>query len=240
MTNTPTTGVSRRTLAQGVAWATPAILLTTPAPATAVSLQKDPGINGWVENTARSQGGCSWTLEVDSTPSGTGPDGAPFGLYVYDVEDPNLFSQAKLTYWIIGDQNATWRPLRGHSNCWSGPSRGTPATKKDGLLYTPYTWTYTCPVLSSQRQIDPIDGVERLYLGDFHVRASFTQPRDLCRNVTYWTQRFITIDPDGAGPRPPEVHTFERRNGTLGTYRARTRSAQAAPASTDASATAHS
>ena len=62
------------------------------------------------------------------------------------------------------------------------------------------------------------DGVERLYLGDFNVRARFTQPPNLCGNVTYWTQRFITIDPVGA--EGPTTHTFERRNGTLGENRA--------------------
>lgn len=217
-------GVSRRSLAAGAAWAVPAVAMAAAAPAQAASLVKYPGINGWVNNTTRGgsvQGTqCDYTLEVDSTPNGTGPDGAPFGLYVYDVEAANTFSNAKLTYWIIGAQatGATWTTLGGHSACWGTPTKGTASVQPDGLTYTPYTWTYTCPILSSQYVTDPIDNVKRLYLGDFHVIATFTQPTAWCSNVTYWTQRFITIDRDGSGPEQPSVKCFERRNGTNGPW----------------------
>lgn len=73
--------------------------------------------------------------------------------------------------------------------------RGTPQTKADGLVYTPYTWTYNCAIDAS----------------DHRVGAD---------NVTYWTQRTITVDRDGEAPRyQPEVLTFERRNGSLGVFR---------------------
>lgn len=219
--------IARRTLAKGAAWAVPAVAMAAAAPAQAASLVKYPGINGWVNNITRSGSvtgtTCDYTLEVDSTPGGTNtPDGAPFGLYIYDVESPNTFSDAKLTYWIIGAQatGATWATLSGHSPCWGTPVKGTASTQPDGLIYTPYTWTYdttTCPILSSQYVTDPADGVKRLYLGDFHVRATFTQPAGrFCNNVTFWTQRFITIDRDGAGSEPASVKCFQRRNGTLG------------------------
>lgn len=90
--------------------------------------------------------------------------------------------------------------------------------KQDGLTYTPYTFTYNhavCPVNAADR-VEGDDGIWRVFLGHFHVRAAFTQSGNLCDNVTYWTQRFITIDPVGAPV--PVVRTFERRNGTLGTY----------------------
>lgn len=215
-----TQGISRRTLAVGAAWTVPAVAAAAAAPVRAVSLLKDPGINGWVLNTPRSTGDCSWTLEVNSRPSSppATTDGAPFGLYIYDVEDPNVFSGAKLVYYIIGNQNATWTNLTGHSSaCWDYKGRGALVTQPDGLEYRPYTWEYRCPINASDRITDS-DGVERLYLEDFRVRASFTQPSSRCSNVTYWTQRFITIDPDGSGPMSPVVHTFQRRNGTLGTY----------------------
>ncbi|MCT1459461.1 hypothetical protein M3G03_07895 [Aestuariimicrobium sp. p3-SID1156] len=215
--------VSRRTLAAGAAWAIPAVAVVGSAPAHAASLRKDPGINGWVRNTPNSLGRCGWSLEVDSTVTrGATPDGAPWGLYIYDVEDGNTFTEAKLVYWIIGNQTASWSTLSGHSTCWNGPDRGTPRTKADGFLYTPYTWTYTCGINAAARGEDS-DGVERLYLGNFHVKATFTQPtqpRDHCRDVTYWTQRFVTIDPDGSGPLPASERTFERRNGTRGPYTA--------------------
>ncbi len=217
-------GVSRRTLAAGAAWAVPVVTVAAAAPAQAASLVKNPGVNGWVQNTTTNERNCGHTLEVDSTVSGFGPDGAPFGLYIYDVEPANTFSAAKLTYWIIGAQasGATWSTMSGHSSCWVGPVKGAPSTQPDGLTYTPYTWTYnttTCPILASDYKVDPKDGVKRLYLGHFHVKATFTQPAGvLCQDVTYWTQRFITIDPDGAGPQLPSVKCFQRRNGTRGMW----------------------
>lgn len=232
-------GVSRRTIAKGAAWTVPAVAVAAAAPVAAASIVKYPGINGWVLNSPRKVRStrwpfedlpCQWTLEVDSTVAGNDtPDGAPFGLYLYDVEPENTFSNASFTYWIIGTQqsNITWATLSGHSPCWGIPTRGTAVTKTDGVLYTPYTWTYTCAINASSYALDPIDNRWRLYLGDFHVRATFTQDNydppppggqwgSSCENVTYWSQRRITVDPDGTGPAPAENKCFERRNGTMG------------------------
>ena len=212
---TSESSVNRRTLAKGMAWAAPVVVFASAAPATAASYRIDPGINGWVLNSPKSLalGSCKYTLEVNSTLSGNGPDGAPYGLYLYNVQSTAVISNAVLTYWIIGNQTATWATNSGHSPCWSSPVRGTPATKADGLVYTPYVFTYTC-------SIDPasVSADGRLRLGGFHVTATFTQPNNLCNNVTYWTQRSITIDQDGSGSQVPDVLTFERRNGTLGPY----------------------
>lgn len=230
--------VSRRTVTKAMAWAVPAVAVAATVPLAAASLRKDPGINGWVRNTTESIRGerCMYTLTVTSAPSNPGPtpDGAPFGLYVYDVEDSNVISNAQLTYWVIGNRPAsgsgslTWQTRQGHSNCWSGPTYVGTEVKPDGITYTGYRWTYNCAINPLNRALDS-DGVERLYLGNFHVR---TQLRgDDCNNVSYWTQRHITIDPDGSGPVPSEVHTFQRRNGTLGPYNGNLRSTQrSAPA----------
>ncbi|REF30358.1 hypothetical protein DFJ65_1364 [Calidifontibacter indicus] len=205
--------MKRRTVAKGMGWAAPVVALASAAPPAAASLRKDPGINGWVLNSPTSLGSCKYTLKVDSTVNGNGPDGAPFGLYLYDVQSSAVISNAVLTYWIIGNQTATWATNSGHSTCWSGPVRGTPATKADGLVYTPYVFTYTCPINPASVSADG-----RLRLGGFNVTATFTQPDNLCNNVTYWTQRSITIDQDGVGSQPAADLTFERRNGTLGPY----------------------
>lgn len=208
---------SRRSVAKGVAWMAPAVTVAAAAPALSASppLTIDPGINGWVLNTARSQGSCSWTLEVNSTLDRTGPDGTPFGLYLYDTAAQTMIAQAALTYWLIGEQRATWAAMTGHSSCWSGPTRGAARIKRDGLVYTPYTWTHTCPI--SPADVAP-DG--RLRFGGFHVIARFTQSSQRCDDVTYWTERSVVVDPDGAGPQTAETLTFERRNGTRGVYSA--------------------
>lgn len=204
---------SRRSLAKGVAWMAPAVTVAAAAPSLSASstIRIDPGINGWVLNSPRDTGVCRWTLEVNSTLDRTGPDGAPFGLYLYDIEPQTTVANASLTYWIIGDQRASWSRLSGHSSCWSGPTRGNPQTKSDGLTYTPYTWTHTCTISSADVSRDG-----RLRLGGFHVQASFTQPSSRCNDVTYWTQRSVVVDPDGASPQTAETLTFERRNGTRG------------------------
>lgn len=204
---------SRRSVAKGVAWMAPAVTIAAAAPRLSASspIRIDPGINGWVLNTPRRAGTCKWTLEVDSTLNRSGPDGAPFGLYLYDIEPQTTVANASVTYWIIGEQSATWHRYSNHSSCWSDPSRGNRQRKSDGLVYTPYTWTYSCPILASEVSRDG-----RLRLGGFHVRASFTQSRSYCNDVTYWTQRSVVVDPDGAGPQQAESLTFERRNGTRG------------------------
>ncbi|NYF99045.1 hypothetical protein [Janibacter cremeus] len=215
MSEGTTKPVSRRTVAKGAAWATPVILGGTAAPAYAASVRKDPGINGWVLNSPSGGWNCRYSLDVDSDPnySGGTPDGAPFGLYLYDVLPNAVITDARLVYWIIGNQNASVSAGSGHSTCWNFAGRGPLATKADGLQYRPYTFNYNnnCP-------IDPgnvaTDG--RLYLGNFHVEFSFTQPGNRCDDVTYWAQRSITIDQYGDGN--PEVLTFERRNGTRGPY----------------------
>lgn len=227
------TGVSRRTVTKAMAWAGPAIAVAATVPVAAASLRKDPGINGWVLNSVQPLGRCQYRLTVTSTPSDppTTPDGAPFGLYVYDVEDQNVISQAKITYWVIGNRPAsgggalTWETRPGHSPCWSGPVRVGTEVKPDGITYTGYRWTYECAIDPTNRTLGS-DGVERLFLGDFHVRTSLTGQD--CDNVTYWTQRHITIDPDGTGSLPAQVYTFQRRNGSLGPMAAGARSARSA------------
>lgn len=212
---------SRRTVVRGVAWTTPVVLVASTAPAFATSLRKDPGINGWVLNSPRSYGDRWYTLRVNSNPSGAGPtaDGAPYGLYVYDVNvgADNVIQDslldARIVYWIIGAQQegASWSANSGHGSGWSAPVKGAPQVKNDGLTYTPYTFTYTGSFVYNP-------GDQRAYLQEFDTTAQFRQPNGLGNNVTYWTQRFITVN--------GTVQTFERRNGSLGTYSSGARMAQ--------------
>lgn len=236
-------GVSRRTVAKAVAWAGPAIAVAATIPVAAASLRKDPGINGWVLSTINGDD-CRYSVDVDSDPSGgsTTPDGAPYGLYVYDAADQTLITNATLTYWIIGDHTSsnqvTWDTRSGHSGCWTGPTPVGTETKPDGILYTGYRWTHTCAIDATAR-VTGTDGVERVFLNNFHVRARFRQPTNLCGNVTYWAQRHVTIDPDGAGgSAPAETLTFQRRNGSLGPMSGARR--MAAPPAGDANGVAAS
>ena len=220
--HTTASGPSRRAVATGLAWSVPAVAMVSAAPSFAASLRKDPGINGWVLNTTTNHGGCRYSLEVNSAPSNPGPtpDGAPWGLYLYDVSKDASYSGAKLVYWVRGDHVAqtriTWQAATGHSTKWSGPVTGAPQTKADGFKYTPYTWTYT-------GTIDPADvrSDGRLYLETFHVQAAdFSMwENNRCLPLDYWTYREIVVDPDGpTGPQQPMTLSFERRNGPSGPY----------------------
>lgn len=229
--STPASGPSRRAVATGLAWSVPAVAMVSAAPSFAASLRKDPGINGWVQVTYPKLGNCNRRLEVNSAPSGGGrtPDGAPWGLYLYDVSKDASYSGAKLVYWVRGDhvkQNKiTWSAGAQHSAKWGRPETGDTQTKADGFMYTPYTWTYT-------GTIDPknVKDDGRLYLENFHVNtSSFSQMEGgRCVPLDYWAYREIVVDPDGPnGPRPPQTLHFERRNGDSGPYppRAQGRSA---------------
>lgn len=212
--------LSRRTLAKGVVWAAPALVVASAAPAVAASLRKDPGVNGWVLNSAsRSRWGCDYTLTVDSTVrSPQTPDRAPYGLYLYDLDAEATVANVRFTYWIIGTQTGVrWSTRSGHSRCWAGPVRGAAQRKPDGLTYTPYTWTYTCRVDAAGQEVGA-DRVRRLWLGHFNVQGTFTQGSS-CGDLTYWAERSVTVDRDGTGGRyEPEDLTFQRRNGALGPF----------------------
>ena len=221
--HTPASGPSRRAVATGLAWSVPAVAMVSAAPSFAASLRKDPGINGWVLNTTTNHGGCRYSLEVNSAPTrgGATPDGAPWGLYLYDVSKDASYSGAKLVYWVRGTHTATqnpitWQAAAGHSSLWSGPVLGAPQVKADGFVYTPYTWTYT-------GTIDPANVASdgRLYLETFHVKAvNFSMwENSRCLPLDYWTYREIVVDPDGpTGPQQPMTLSFERRNGPSGPY----------------------
>lgn len=218
---------SRRTVAKGIAWAAPAVMIAGAAPAFASSIRKDPGINGWVLNTRTGGNNCGYNLEVNSyRPGETGPDGSPFGLYIYDIEDDGaLITNATLTYWILGSQsNVVISNASNHSSAWAYDGSVGTEVKPDGMTYTGYRWKYTQAIDASQRPTGP-DGVPRVWLGHFHVNIAFTQQRvgswpfSRCEYVTYWTQREVTIDRDGLEPRyEAEYFTFQRRNGHHGPY----------------------
>lgn len=229
----PHSDLPRRSLLRGTAWAAPAAIVGVAAPAVAASLRKDPGINGWVRNVS-SAGSCGSTnssIEVTSIARGSTPDGAPYGLYLYDTEDVDTVDAAQLTYWVLGDHpesgtgSIRWSTLNGHSSCWVGPTRVSPVTKPDGLTYTGYRWTYGCTIDPRNTTVGT-DGVARAFLGNFRVTTgSFRQPRGSCGTLNYWTERTVTID--------GVVHTFQRRNGTDGPYTTARRRPAPAPAVSD-------
>lgn len=168
-------------------------------------------------------------MSVTTIRSNATPDGAPWGLYLYDTEDVRTVSAASLTYWILGSHATsgttavTWTAGADHSACWGAPRRLAPRTKADGLVYTGYRWTYACAIDPHATRRGE-DGVDRAFLGEFVVATdAFEQPTGSCGKLNVWTERSITID--------GVVYGFERRAGTDGSCAApRGRSARGATA----------
>lgn len=148
-----------------------------------------------------------------SNPSGvTTPDGAPWGMYVYNIGDSAQITSVKLTYWIIGDNTAIWTARGGHSSCWSGPTRGAPTTHA-GDTFTPYVWSYTC-------SLDPMDrdpfAPGRLHLKPLHMTAAVTQSSSWCSTMKVCTDRYALVDPDGSGSQPQVPVSSSRCSATAG------------------------
>lgn len=236
--NNTSPSIQRRTVAKAALWAAPTVIVSASAPAFAASMRKDPGINGWVNNSygVGRCGSSSSSISVTSRGTGGTPDGAPFGLYLYDTDDVTTVTDASLTYWILGEHPAsgrasiTWSSGDGMSSCWVYQGRVASMQKPDGLTYTGYRWNYTCPI-DPRATTTGSDGIKRVFLGDFVVSTSrFEQPAGSCGKLNFWTERAVTID--------GQPYTFQRRAGTDGSFPqgSRARSLPAAPEGDGASA----
>lgn len=205
LTTTPTIPApSRRTVSRAVAWGAPTIAVMACAPAYATSLRKDPGINGWVLVTTSNVERRTYDLRFDSSVPGVGPDLAPYGLYVYDVNRNDAgqvidtLTNAEIVLWLRTDRDATpstgWS-LAGSGPGWSQPTDAGTQTKPDGLAYRGYRFTYTGAFTPQP------DG--RVYLADL-VASTGVNGSD----ATYWVERRITVN--------GTPQTFQRRNGDRG------------------------
>ena len=200
--------VTRRRVTAATAWSVPVIAVASTAPAYATSIRKDPGINGWMLVTTTDQGRNTYDLRFDSDEPGTGPDGAPFGLYIYDpnlnpagTASADVYAAASITLWIRTDRStnpATTITKAGSGAGWSNPVNVGAHTKPDGLSYRGYRFDY-----SGAYTLKP-DG--RVWLTDLVVVMDDIASAD----ATYWVERAITINGG--------LETFQRRNGARGPH----------------------
>lgn len=197
---------TRRSLVRSAAWSVPVISVAAAAPAFAASLRKDPGINGWVLISTTDRDQDSYDLRFDSDEPGTGPDGAPFGLYVYDPNRTgsvinDVYTNASITLWIRTDLDRTpanngWNRA-GSGAGWQAPVDAGVQTKPDGLEYRGYRFAYN-------GSYTLVSAEERVYLEDFVATSNNIASRD----ATYWIERQITVN--------GTAQTFQRRNGDRG------------------------
>lgn len=213
--------VSRRSALRAAAWTVPAVSIAAAAPAFATSTtpRKDPGINGWVQVSYGTSKGFDATF--DSDPAGIDPatpDGAPFGLYLYDTQPGDLFSAASITLWFRAKVNSWTYGSRspvpnggGHGDGWNrwetgwfgvntrvAPTYVGAETKPDGFKYHGYRFDYT----GTFSNLGAADGL--VWLQDFEATAKNVQHDD----ATFWVERRIAVN--------GQMFTFQRRNGERG------------------------
>ena len=184
--------LSRRSVLRTAAWSAPVVTLATAAPAFATSpIRKDPGINGWVLVSYGTDYGFDATFDSNPQPAPSTPDGAAFGLYLYDTVVGDVFKLASVTYWFRGKPEKVTRTGSGWS---SGTYVGT-ETKSDGLTYHGYRFVYSGPFTRTE----PLVRLDNLKVTAEEVASG---------DATFWVERHITINNVAYG--------FERRNGERG------------------------
>lgn len=133
------TALSRRTLAQGAAWAIPVAAVVAAAPVMAAST---PGLQGWVEIGKRCRMG-SDTLTIDGTGgnSASPPDNGSRGLWVYRTTAATTLEYARITFYYPSSLGTiTWSAATENAD-WSVPVVSTIDPAISG--YTAYTTYYT-------------------------------------------------------------------------------------------------
>ena len=172
--NMSTSNASRRTVAAGIAWSVPAVAAATAVPAFAAS--PPPGLNGWVTIWREQRGyydsygywrNTSCVVVYDGRGSGTGPDGYPYGFYVWDVDDPaKLTAPPRVTItlpyrvtWSYGTGNTDWKLVSSSGTTYVfeyqgsytvGTLNGKPAVFLSGRPHFRGTVSGACPQDNSQ------------------------------------------------------------------------------------------
>lgn len=175
MTNT--SGLSRRTLAKGAAWATPVITLAATAPATAASPQ--PGLQGWVNLATQCTGSWSRTQSLTIDGRGTYPDR---GLWVFNTTPSTNITNASITFYFASS-SLIWSAAAGNSG-WSTPVVDSSAPNQQG--YTAYTTNYS-GAWNSRPGPPPYSYAE----GQPHFTSSSFSG---CNDITAHAYRSVTVN----------------------------------------------
>lgn len=138
--------VRRRTVVKGAAWATPAIVIGSAAPAMALS--RPPGLQGWVTvGKSCDLGGFFQDDTLNLTINGTAgnganpPDSGTRGLWVFNTYGTTALSEARLTiYYPNSLGSLTWSRVGSNEN-WSLPAVDATAPAIPG--FTAYSTFYS-------------------------------------------------------------------------------------------------
>ena len=139
-------GLSRRSLMKGAAWAAPALIVATTAPAYAASAPPLNGLNGWVSVSGSCTRNGS-TLSLDGRGSFTGGGNSDRGIWTF-INDPNAtLEDVQFIVWVKGSD---WTFTNGAAQSgWSNLTLMNPQPSAvPEVGYAAYratysgTWTY--------------------------------------------------------------------------------------------------
>ncbi|AMS06093.1 hypothetical protein DUY81_16130 [Acidipropionibacterium acidipropionici] len=195
MSEPPVQRVSRRNVVKGAAWAAPAVLMASAAPAFAASTPPNTSINGVITVTGRCDTGHGY-LDYDTRSD-------PDGLYIDNTPTSTTITNATVVFFVTV-KNVNWTTLDGNVG-WSTPVDNGETIQIGGTPYYGYTSTYTGTIVAT-------DGTTKL--PDLHVQGD----RNGCfaQNVLVTTVRRITIDGEVQTYQEPPVHLdFDGGSGSV-------------------------
>jgi hypothetical protein len=178
MTDTDRTeSISRRTVVRGSAWAAPAVLIATAAPAFATS-NREFGLNGWVSFGADRDRDCDTTLTLD----GRG-DYPERGLWVWPTVVGDAVTNVVIDFYIASDTpQLTFTKVGSGTTVWSAPVYQD-TTTVDGVSVRRYRMTYLAAITATA-------GQTLLNNANLQFSAEFTD----CDPIRIWARRSAAIN----------------------------------------------
>lgn len=189
--------ISRRTIAQGITWATPAVLVAGAAPAFAAS-PKPPGLQGWVL-ASRGCNNSRLTIDFDSSPSnpGTIPAGG-YGLWIFDATSTTQARNASVTVYVP----TSWGQLSVSSSTgnsgWSTPVLDTTVTQIPAkrAYTTKYTGGWTFENATKRLKVN----------GRLHISGT-SGSSNTCTSGEITARRYVEVQSTPNGPWVPYEFT---------------------------------
>lgn len=145
-------GISRRTIVRGAAWAAPVVAMANAAPAFAASTPTPPrsGISGWMTWGV----GCSWktgkftqTYTTSSVKPQNPDPNTTYGLIAAPTKVGDTIENGAIIFWV-SVPGLSWTAGSGSSQSWTVPvSTGTTRTQSGQTLYG-YKTTLTGTVVA--------------------------------------------------------------------------------------------
>lgn len=203
-----TTGLKRRSIVKGSAWAVPTIVIGSAAPPLAASDTRPPGLQGWVtvgKNCGFFTNKNSFSIDGTGGGNANPPNGSSKGLWVFKTNSTTTFANARITFYYPNSTGTITWTAESDSSGWSVPVK-TIGVDPAFTGYTAYTTYYTGGWTFYNSSI--LDDQHHRANGRPHFTGSWTSSN--CGSVSVYAQRTVTVIKDRT-----ETVTFRRGPVTL-------------------------